>query len=108
MTNKWRLWHWAALLLGLFELIGIRSKSKDDTLTEYVHSKTQNPAVRGLVGGLAGWLPYHFTYGRGVPLGRFDLVFVTGGIVNGSTLVVCEEERCPAWELARRRNLRHV
>lgn len=83
MTNKSKLWHWAALLLGLMEIIGVRSKSKNDTLTEYVHSKTQNPAVRGFVGGIAGWLPYHFTYGRGIPLSRFDAVFVVGGVVMG-------------------------
>lgn len=83
MINKGKLWHWAALLLGLFEILGIRSKTKNDTLTEYVWAKTNNPVVRGFVGGLAGWLPYHFTYGNRIPLTRYDFIFVVGGAVMG-------------------------
>lgn len=80
---KAKLWHWASLFLIIFELIGVRSRQKDDTLTEYVWSKTNHPAVLGLVGGVAGWLPYHFTYGYRIPLTRWDLLFVAGGAVMG-------------------------
>lgn len=78
-----KLWHWAALFLTAFELLGIWSRTKGDTLTEYVWSKTNNPVVRGVVGGVAGWLPYHFTYGNRIPLTRFDLIFVVGGAAMG-------------------------
>lgn len=81
--RKSRIWHWAVLILGLFEIISIWMKGQNDTLSEYTWSKTNHPIVRGLVGGIAGWLPYHFTYGRRIPLSRLDLVFVVGGVVMG-------------------------
>lgn len=78
-----RIWHWAALVLTAFELIGVWSRTRNDTLSEYVWSKTQNPGVRSVVAGLAAWLPYHFTYGNGIPLNRVDALFVLGGVMMG-------------------------
>lgn len=78
-----RGWHWAFLVLGALEIIGIWLRTKDDTLSEYVWAKTQHPVVRSAVGGLAGWLPYHFTYGGGIPLSYRDLIFVGVGAGMG-------------------------
>jgi uncharacterized membrane protein len=80
-TNK--LWAVIAFFSGFLELLGLRSKGKDDTLSEYVWSKTKHPAVGGLVGGLMGWLVYHFTYGKGVDLGPMDVVFTGVGMAMG-------------------------
>lgn len=80
---KAKLWHWASLFLILFELVGVWSRQKRDTLTEYVHSKTNHPVMLAAVGGVSGWLPYHFTYGYRIPLTRWDLAFVAGGTAMG-------------------------
>ena len=80
---KMKIWHWASLFLIFFEIIGVRSSQKNDTLTEYVWSKTNHPAVSGLIGGVSGWLPYHFTYGYRIPLTYWDLAFVSAGAVMG-------------------------
>jgi hypothetical protein len=78
-----KLWAGLVLLAGLLELIGLRSKAKDDTLSEYVWSKTKHPAVLIPAGALVGWLPYHFTLGNGIPLSRWDLVFAGTGAALG-------------------------
>lgn len=78
-----KLWAGIVLLAGLLELIGLRQKGKDDTLSEYTWSKTKHPVVRVAVGALVGWLPYHFTLGNGVPLSRWDLVAAGTGATLG-------------------------
>jgi hypothetical protein len=85
MTSSKESKLWAALVFiaGMFELRGLKRKEGDDTLSEYTWSKTSKPVVRGLVCALVGWLPYHFSYGNGVPLSAWDLVFAGGGAALG-------------------------
>lgn len=78
-----RIWGGLVIIGLILELIGLRSKAKDDTLSEYVWSKTKHPAVLIPAGALVGWLPYHFTLGYGVPLSRWDLVFAGTGAALG-------------------------
>lgn len=78
-----RLWAVVVFFAGILEAIGLKQKGKNDTLSEYTWSKTNNPIVRALVGALVGWLPYHFTYGNGVPLSWRDAAFAGGGLLLG-------------------------
>lgn len=83
MTRKWL---WAALIFfaGILELDGLRRKAPGDTLSEYVWSKTQKGWVRGPVISLVTWLVYHFSFGNGVPLSPWDLMFALIGAVLGT------------------------
>jgi hypothetical protein len=77
------LWAIIVLSAGALELYGLLRSQRGDTLSEYTWSKTKHPAMRVAVGALAGWLPYHFTLGNGVPLSRWDLVFAGTGAAIG-------------------------
>jgi hypothetical protein len=77
------LWAIIVLSAGALELYGLIRQRRGDTLSEYTWSKTSHPAVRTAVGAVTGWLPYHFTFGNGVPLSRWDLVFAGTGAVLG-------------------------
>ena len=81
--NPQRIWAAIVFIAGYFELKGIRSKNKNDTLSEYTWSKTKTPAMRGAVVGLVGWLVYHFSFGNGTPLGSWDIIFASGGAILG-------------------------
>ena len=82
MVTK-RLWAALVFIAGLLELRGLKRDGKGDTLSEYTWSKTKTPLVRGLVCALVGWLPYHFSFGNGVPLSYWDLLFAGGGALIG-------------------------
>lgn len=83
MTMYKKLWAGLVFLAGLLELIGLKRRAKGDTLSEYTWSKTRHPVVSGAVVGLVGWLVYHFSVGRGEPLGYWDAASAGVGIVLG-------------------------
>lgn len=80
-----RLWAAIVFIAAALEARGLLRKGKADTLSEYTWGKTKRPAMRAAIGGLMGWLVYHFTYGADVPLGAWDLVTALGGMVVGLT-----------------------
>lgn len=82
-----RIWAAIVFVAGFFELKGLKSKDKNDTLSEYTWSKTKTPAMRGAVVGLVGWLVYHFSFGNGVPLSGWDAIFAGAGAIIGITSV---------------------
>lgn len=83
--DRWgrRLWATVIAIAAFLELRGLFRRNADDTLSEYTWSKTKNPAVRGAVIGLIGWLAYHFSYGNDRPLGLWDGVAVGLGALLG-------------------------
>ena len=83
--TSWTMRLWAAIVFvaALLEARGLLRKGRADTLSEYTWAKTNHPVMAGAVTGLVGWLVYHFSYGRGVPLGKWDLASAGLGVVIG-------------------------
>jgi hypothetical protein len=80
-----RVWATIIFLALGAELLGIlRRKPGGDTLSEYTWAKTHAPVMRAALGGLLGWLVYHFLYApMGQPLGTADALSTGAGILAG-------------------------
>lgn len=77
---------WLALLVGIagLEAVGLLRKKRGDTLSEYTWLKTRKPVMRGALGGLLGWLVYHWLFaGPHNGTGSVDLIAAGAGIVAG-------------------------
>lgn len=74
-----------ALALGV-EGTAIRRKGKGDTLSELVWKTVRHPGWRFALGGLLGWLWYHFLVAGPGSLGLAD-VLVTAGTGLAGLLV---------------------
>lgn len=83
-TDKRRLWGGLICVGIAFELLTIGNAS-GDTMSEFVWSNVDGPITRGLVGGLCGWLTYHWTWGKGRTGNRWDLISVIGGFLVGAS-----------------------
>jgi len=84
MITTRRLWATLIFVAGALEALGLFRAAKDDTLSEYVWSKTGKAAIRGPVIGLLVWLVYHFSYGEGANgLNTWDAVSSVVGVVIG-------------------------
>lgn len=77
---------WLAILVALasLEAIALVRKRPNDTLSEYTRYKTTAPVMKAALGGLLGWLMYHWLYtDNGSYLGVLDGVTAGVGVLVG-------------------------
>ena len=78
-----RAWFVLIAIAVALELTTLLRGRSGETMSSYVRSKVQHPVMRGVLGGLIGWLLYHWTLAPTTQLGWLDGASVGVGAVIG-------------------------
>lgn len=85
----------AALIFvaGALELATLLRRREGETMSSYVMAKVKHPAMRVGLGGLLGWLFYHWLRSDGSQLGIWDAVATLAGLLGAAAVMVRTRSR---------------
>ena len=83
--SRWfrRIWFGLIAIAGALELATLLRGRSGETMSSYVRAKVQHPVLRGLLGGLLGWLLYHWLAAETTQLSWRDGASTAVGVVIG-------------------------
>lgn len=90
MTNRTYHKVFAALIFiaAALELVTLLRRREGETMSSYVQAKVKHPMMRVGLGGLLGWLSYHWIRSDGATLGWADLGATLGGLILSAGVMV--------------------